>query len=392
MSPTSPDPVESAIRNVTIGGHVGAVDVTWSDGVITAIAPTADPAGGARGSFIFAGFADTHIHLDKAHLLDRTMGGGGLQEAIGKVRAAKRAFTVDDVRARAGRVLDSAIVHGTTLMRSFVEIDPDAGLRSFEALADLRSSQADRLELRLSAFAQDGTTRAPETLRLLARALDAGADEISGCPYTDDDPRRHVRAILDLAQEHEVPADFHVDFDLDPSWEHLSLILDEVQRRGLEGQVTIGHATKLAAFDDDRRADVARRLVDLDVRLTVLPATDLYLVGRTAPPGIATALATNNVCNPFTPYGNGDLLRMANLYATVNRLSSDEEIEGVWSMVADGADALLRTRRSLEVGAPATFVLMDATDPVTAVRELRQPLAGWKAGRPTFTRPIPELH
>ena len=67
----------------------------------------------------------------------------------------------------------------------------------------------------------------------------------------------------------------------------------------------------------------------------MLPATDLFLMGRgheaDIPRGVAPAgllrehgvvcsLATNNVLNPFTPFGDCSLIRMANLYANVAQL------------------------------------------------------------------------
>ena len=49
---------------------------------------------------------------------------GTLDEAIAQVSAAKKAFTEDDVFARASRALERAIVNGTTRLRTHVEVDP----------------------------------------------------------------------------------------------------------------------------------------------------------------------------------------------------------------------------------------------------------------------------
>ena len=57
--------------------------------------------------------------------------------------AAKRAFTEDDIYARAQRTLEKAIVQGTTRMRTHVEVDPRVGLNGFHAI---RAAQA-RLRL-----------------------------------------------------------------------------------------------------------------------------------------------------------------------------------------------------------------------------------------------------
>ncbi|HEY3736037.1 MAG TPA: amidohydrolase family protein [Jatrophihabitans sp.] len=398
------------IRNVTLDGYVGTVDVAVTGGVITSISAAADDSGqgsgGFEGAYAFPGFADVHLHLDKAHLLEHVVSGDDLAGAVARVRKAKRAFTVDDVKARAARVLDSAIAHGTTLIRSYVEVDPDAGLRSWDAISQLQREYSDRIDLRLVPFAQDGTTGVPATLALLERALSGGASAVGGCSYTDRDPAAHIRTIFDLGVAHDLPVDFHVDFDLDRSWEHLSLVLDETERRGWQGRVTVGHVTKLSALDAHGRTEVARRMGDLGVGLVVLPATDIFLPAReidvlkprsVAPPialvpgGPAMAVATNNVCNPFTPYGDADVLRMANLYAMLCQFSDDRELAAVWSMVTGSAETFAGASRGIEVGSPATLVVLDAPDSLTALRELRQPLAGFFNGRRTFTWARPTL-
>src|SRR5512132_228845 len=58
------------------------------------------------GRLVTPGLVESHIHLDKALLDDRVRATAGtLEEAIRLTGEAKRAFTVDDIRARARRVL-----------------------------------------------------------------------------------------------------------------------------------------------------------------------------------------------------------------------------------------------------------------------------------------------
>src|SRR5205085_4264125 len=46
------------------------------------------------------------------------------------------------------------------------------------------------------------------------------------------------------------------------------------------GRVAIGHATKLSTMDVPKQKEWAKRLADAGVAVTVLPATDLFLMGR----------------------------------------------------------------------------------------------------------------
>ena len=229
------------------------------------------------------GFVDTHIHLDKACLLGRCgHNHGSVGEAIKAVAAMKRDFTVEDVYQRGARVLERAIVAGTTRMRTHVEIDPRIGLRGFEAIKALKRDYAWAIDLSVCVFPQEGLTNDPGAEELLVAALRDGGEAIGGCPYMDSDPHTHLEKLFDLAQAFDVDVDLHLDFDLDPSWWHLDEVCRQAERRNYQGRVAIGHATKLSALPPAEFDAAAVKLARAGVAVTVLPATDLYLMGRDA--------------------------------------------------------------------------------------------------------------
>lgn len=402
---------DTLLRNLQVDGHDEAVDVAFVDGRIAAMAPRlvceAIEVEDFAGAFAFPGFVETHIHLDKACILGRCrICEGTLAEAVAETARAKAGFTVDDVFERASSVVEKAVLAGTTAMRTFVEVDPRVDLRSLEAILAVREAFADLVDLEICAFAQEGTTQEPETLRLLEAALAAGADLVGGCPYTDREPERHIARLFDIAEAHDVDLDFHIDFDLDPTWNHLDAVIRETERRARHGRVSVGHVTKLAMLAPAEVDVIARRLAEAGIALTVLPATDLFLTGRDVPAGrprglapahrlaaagVTTTIATNNVLNPFTPFGDASLIRMANLYADVAQLASDAEIAGVFDMVGAAAAGLLGRPRALEIGASADLVVLDAPNAVAALREIAPTLAGWKRGVKTFVRPKASL-
>ncbi|MCE7029902.1 amidohydrolase family protein [Jiella avicenniae] len=400
------------LRKARIGGRDEPVDIGVAKGRIAAIEtalPQGAPERPANGRFVCTGLVDAHIHLDKAGILGRCpICDGTLKEAVSLTAEAKADFTPQDVYARAETVLEAAIVNGTVAMRSFVETDPRVGLASFEALVQLKRDHAAMIDLDLCAFAQEGLTQEMATHDLLIAALEQGASSVGGCPYTDPDPVRHIDLILDLAERFDVPADFHIDFDLDPDGSDLPSLIAATRRRGLQGRVSIGHASKLSAMAPDEFQDLAEQLAGADIGVVVLPATDLYLMGRgadrlaprgmaradlLAAAGVRTAVATNNVLNPFTPFGDASLIRMANLFANVAQIGADEEIARSFAMVSDGAASVVGLSRpsAPAVGAPADLLILDAASAVDAVRRIAQPVAGWKAGRQTFERPLPRL-
>src|SRR5882724_4558508 len=323
-------------RNAVTRASAAAVDIGVTDGRIAAIAPRLACEAveiDLGGRLVLSGFVDTHIHLDKACLLGRCgHDHASVDDAIRAVAAMKRDFTVEDVYARGARVLERAIVHGTTRMRTHVEIDPRIGLRGFQAIKALKRDYAWAIDLSICVFPQEGLTNDPGTEQLLVAALRDGGDLIGGCPYMDTDPMAQLEKLFDLAQAFDVDVDLHLDFDLDPSWWHLDEVCRQTERRNYHGRVAIGHATKLSALPPERLKAATAQLAKAGVAVTVLPATDLYLMGRDATHnaprgltlahklagnGIVCSVATNNVLNPFTPFGDASLLRMANFYANV---------------------------------------------------------------------------
>jgi cytosine deaminase len=397
-------------RDVLLRGAAGPVDIGVISGRIAAIEPKLAYEAvevDVGGLLALPGFVDSHIHLDKACLLGRCgHEHGNLGDAIRAVSAMKRDFTVEDVYARGAKVLEHAIVHGTTRMRTHVEIDPRIGLRSFEAVKALKRDYSWALDLSLCVFPQEGLTNDPGSEELLIQALRDGGDVIGGCPYTDTDPATQLERIFDLAEEFDVDVDLHLDFDLDPSWWHLEDVCRQTERRNYQGRVAIGHVTKLSALPPDRLKSATSRLAHAGVAVTVLPATDLYLMGREAThnvprgltlahklvdDGVLCSVATNNVLNPFTPFGDASLLRMANFYANVAHASVGD-FDTCLDLVTELPARLMNLGDyGIKVGNPADLVVLDTRDSRFAIAELPDIVMGFRRGRQSFARQRPRL-
>ena len=171
--------LDFVLREARLAGReTETVDIGARGGRIAAIAPglVCDaPEERLGGRLVVPGFVDTHIHLDKSCILGRCECRlGTLQEAIAGVAAAKRAFTEDDVYARARRTLEKAIMQGTTRMRTHVEVDPRIGLTGFQAIARLKRDYAWAIDLQICVFPQEGMTNDPGTEDLLVAACAAG--------------------------------------------------------------------------------------------------------------------------------------------------------------------------------------------------------------------------
>ena len=406
-------PLDLVLRQGRLTGSDEApVDIGVADGRIVDIAPhiAADaPEQQLNGRLVIPGFVETHIHLDKSCILERcNCERGTLEEAIETVAAAKRSFTEADIHARAQRTLEKAIIQGTTRMRTHVEADPRVGLNGFHALRTLKRDYAWALDLQICVFPQEGLTNDPGTEELLVEACEQGADVIGGCPYTDTDPATQTTRIFDIARRFDLDVDFHLDFDLDPSWMHLDEVCRQTDAHRWGGRVAVGHVTKLSTVDRGRLSEIGARLANAGVAVTVLPATDLFLMGREhhhhVPRGVAPAhrllahgvtcsLATNNVLNPFTPFGDCSLIRIANLYANIAQLGRSADMRACFDMITTLPARLMNAARyGVAVGHAADLVVIDSSDPAMAVAELAQPLFGYKHGRRSFSHAAAMLH
>jgi cytosine deaminase len=396
--------LDHVLRNAKLRGRDTNVDIgIGQNGRIAAIESrivSSAPGRDLGGRLVLPGFCDTHVHLDKACLLGRCgHQHGGLMDAIATVSRLKADFTPEDVYDRGARCLERAITQGTTHMRTHVELDPSIGLRSFEAIRQLKVDYAWALSLSICVFPQEGLLNRPGTEALLVAALENGADLLGGCPYVDSRPDDHITRLFDIARRFDVDLDIHLDFDLDPSWMHLDAVIRETDRRRWGGRVAIGHATKLSVLPADALTEIARRLSEAGVAVTTLPATDLYLMGRqhdgnvprgVAPvhrlktAGVTCSIATNNVMNPFTPFGDLSLLRMANLYANVCH-AGPADFGSVLDLVTDEPARLMRLANyGMRIGADADFIVLDTADETEALAALPLPLQGFRQGRQTF--------
>ena len=96
--------------------------------------------------------------------------------------------------------------------------------------------------------------------------------------------------------------------------------------------------------------------------------------------------------NPFTPFGDCSLIRMANLYANIAHVS-EPNFHDCLDMVTTRSAQLMRlSHYGIEVNHPANLVVLDCTSSSKAIAELAIPLFGLKNGRRSFTRNAVEIH
>jgi cytosine/creatinine deaminase len=373
------------ISNVTLPDRKGQWQVAIANGYIQEIAreigtQTAETFD-AQAKLLIPGLVDPHIHLDKALLLARYPAvSGTFTEAMQKTLQAKQEYTLEDIQFRGRKVIEKAIAFGTTAMRTHVEVDPIVELKSMEALLPLQEEYAWGITLQLAVFAQEGITNQPGTIDLLRQAMAMGGEAIGSAPYVDPDPVANIRLIFDLAQEFDRDVDFHLDFLDDDAPLLLPIVIKETINRNWHHRVCLGHMTKLAGLTPPELEAFIPQIKEAGIAILALPATDLYMmargdtynvrrgvapIDRLAESGVKVGLATNNVQNLFTPFGDGDVLKICTLLAQVLQLGTTASHQLCLEMATSkAAEAIGIHDYGIAVGKVADLVLI-AVDSVS---------------------------
>ncbi len=382
------------------------VDVVVEDEEIVAVAPgvgrSADDTVDAAGGLLLPAYVDTHIHLDKVLIRDQLAEHDGtLRGAIDAIHAAKRAYTVEDVRRRATAVIEASVLTGTTRLRSHVDVDTVGGLVPLDGVLAAARDCADIAEVQVIAFPQEGLLRDPGAVDLMAEAMQRGATVVGGMPHweaTEDAQREHVRRCFELAARHDADVDMHVDETDDGSVRTLAMVVAETERRGWQHRVTVGHVCALAAADHDYAERVIADCARLGITVVANPVTNLVIQGRgdrglvrrgttrvreLMAAGVPVAFGQDCVQDGFYPFGRGDLLEVALISAHAAHLSTTAELHQALAAVTSVPAAAwhLGDGYGVAAGARADLQLYAATSWPEVLRLQDPPRQVWFRGR-----------
>lgn len=395
--------MQLVIRNARIKDDAPLVDVIIDNGKIQDIGPglaaTAPKEIDADGRVLIPGLVESHLHLEKAFVMDRKPNRSGtLWEAIEITAALKPTFTREDILERSHRAIRQLVRYGTTHVRAHAEFDPSQGFTGFDAVCELRDQYKGIIDIQVVAFPQEGIFKAPGTEEMMHEAMRRGADVVGGIPYNDRNAEEHIDFVFKLAKEYGKDVDLHQDFkddyDSNMSIEYLAR---KTIKEGYEGRVSAGHVTTLGALPPDRLKDVIKLVADAGISIMALPMTDLHLgarkdthnVRRTLTPiralrdgGVNMCIATNNIRNAFTPYGTGDLIQTAMVAIPAAHLGGADDLATVLGMLTTNpAKAIALKGYGLEKGSVADMVLLDTKCVATAIIDLPERNYVIKGGR-----------
>ena len=394
------------VRNARLRDRPGKFDIGVEGGLIREISEhvseRAEREIDAGGRLTTPAFIDSHIHLDKVLTAEsiRVNESGTLREAIEILRGAKRNYTAEDGKERAGTVVGWAALNGTTRLRTHVDVDTIGGLTSFKALLEVKKEYADVMDIQIVAFPQEGILTDPGAQELLRKAMDTGADVVGGMPHaemTDDDTKRHIDVIFDIAREHDADIDSHIDETDDPRSRCIEYLAWKTIQEGYQGRVTADHVCALAAYDDNHASRVIEWISKAGISVETNPETNVVIQGRldTYPKrrgltrvkellnaGVNVIFGQDCVKDAFYPFGRADLLQVGFVLALLEQMTTPKGMETIFDMMTTNAAKALRVTEEygLEVGKRADIVVIDADSVWEALRNQPDRLYVIKAG------------
>ena len=393
------------VTNATLPDGRTGVDVLVAGGRIVNVSSRINAAAAqtfdANGYLLAPPFVDAHFHMDAAlsYGLPRVNESGTLLEGISLWGELKPLLTQEAIVERALRYCDWAVAKGLLAIRSHVDVC-DPRLLAVEALLHVKEKVKPYLDLQLVAFPQDGVLRSPNAVALLKKSLAMGVDVVGGIPHferTMHDGTRSVRLLCEIAAEKGCLVDMHCDETDDPNSRHVETLAMESLRLGLQGRVNGSHLTSMHSMDNYYVSKLIPLMYEAGVSAVANPLINITIQGRhdtypkrrgmTRVPelmaaGITVAMGHDCVMDPWYSQGSGDMLEVASMGLHVAQMTSQAGMRACFDAVTVNAAKIMHLPGyGIAPGNRADFVLLQARDPVEAIRLRATRLKVFRAGK-----------
>jgi cytosine/creatinine deaminase len=384
--------MELIIRRAALAHSRELVDIGMDAGRIVAIEPHlaahAREEIDAAGALVTPPFVDAHFHMDAtlSYGLPRVNASGTLLEGIALWGELKPDLTQEALVERALQYCDWAVARGLLAIRTHVDVC-DPRLLAVEALLEVKRRVKPYLDLQLVAFPQDGVLRSAGAFDNLKRAIALGVDVVGGIPHferTMDDGAASVKLLCEFAAEQGLRVDMHCDESDDPMSRHIETLAAQTHRLGLQGRVTGSHLTSMHSMDNYYVSKLIPLMRDSGVAAIANPLINITLQGRadtypkrrgmTRVPelmaaGITVAFGHDCVMDPWYSLGSGDMLEVAHMGLHVAQMTGVDAMRACFDAVTVNPARILGLEGyGIEVGCHADCVVLDARDPIEAIR------------------------
>ncbi|MED4206379.1 amidohydrolase family protein [Neobacillus mesonae] len=394
------------IRNARILGSSGLKDLTIENGRFTCVTDAGVHDSNSpqlqvvdiEGKVVLPGLVDVHMHLDKTLTWPAIKNySGTLSEAIWRFEDAQNQMDVNSITERMTATILKAIKHGTTAIRTHLNYSTSSYLHNVvEAFQKVKSCLSDFITLEAVLMCPFDITKDVE--KDIRWAINNGINLLGGAPHLAENPKVNLAKIFEIAVSLDVNIDLHIDESDDPTVKSLEDVCNWTIQTDYQGRVVAGHCTSLSAMGESEAHELMSLVRKAQIGIVTLPSSNLFLMGRQdrglirrgltrvkqlLELNIPVAAASDNIQDPFHPYGKADLLQIALLTSYGAHLTAEEEMEKLLEMITSVPAGLMNLQcYGIGVGNWADFVILDSTDIKMILPELPSSRETWRRGQP----------
>ncbi|MDH7608158.1 amidohydrolase family protein [Raoultella ornithinolytica] len=345
----------------------------------------------AGGKLMLPAMRDMHIHLDKTFYggpwrsLNRPAG-TTIQDMI-KLEQKLLPELQPYTRQHAEKLIDLLQSKGSTIARSHCNIEPTSGLKNLEDLQAVLAHRQPGFACEIVAFPQHGLLLS-KSEPLVREAMQAGAHYVGGLDPTNVDGamEKSLDTMFQIALDYNKGVDIHLHETSPAGVAAINYMVETVEKTpALKGKLTISHAFALATLNEQQVEAIASRMAAQHITIaSTVPIGTLHMpLQQLRDKEVFVMTGTDSVIDHWSPYGLGDMLEKANLYAqlyirpneqtlsrslaiaTGNVLPLNDQGQRVWPKEQD----------------EASFVLVDASCSAEAVARISPRTATFHKGK-----------
>ncbi|NBI07736.1 amidohydrolase family protein [Senegalia massiliensis] len=334
---------------------------------------------------VINGFVDSHMHLDKALIGEKASNQSGtLNEAIEIMTNYKENMSEADIKNRAIKTLELSYKNGTRYLRTHVDVDEIIELKGIRAILELKEEFKEKIDIQVVAFPQEGFIENINNYKYLEDALKLGADIVGGIPAVEKQPKEHIDMIFELAKKYNKDIDMHIDETDDPDKLTVKYLAEKTIYENYQGRVVAGHCCSLSANKLKDIKNILSLIKKAKIGIVTLPSTNLYLQGRNddknyrrgitrvkdlLEKGIDVSIGSDNIRDPFNPFGNGNLLEEALIAAHGSHMGGIDDLSNIFDMISVIPSSLFNNNYEFKEKQRARFIVIDTNKKHKAIIE-----------------------
>lgn len=329
-------------------------DIAILDGKIAKVADFIDDEAvetiDATDRVIVPTFMDTHMHIDKAYTMKE-------DETISLIAACSNSDRhdieyfgwtdeqiFDHIMDNSSRVVENAISHGTTLIKTNLLFTPTWKTIALDAMLELKKKYKGYCDIKTLVSYPDEYRE-----ELLQATKEGKVDFVAGYPHLTPNHMECTDDCFSIAQEYGLPIDLHCDESDTTNLDCFNYIVKKTKETHMEGLVTCGHVTGLNAnkIPEECVNEAIKEAAEAKMNVTSLTSCNMYLMNSTRrgptrvkqllEEGVNVAVASDNIRDTFRPLGNVNLIEEALLTAQVHKFGTTEWLHKTMEMITYNA-------------------------------------------------------